>query len=110
MGIYGVMSYAVSQRTREIGIRMAMGVQARDVLKLVTGESAKLIGIGLVLGLIIAFITARLITGMLYQVSAADPLTYLLVAALLAVVALLACYIPARRAAKTDPMIALRYE
>jgi putative ABC transport system permease protein len=110
VGIYGVMSYAVSQRAREIGIRMAMGAQARDVLKLVTGEGAKLVGIGLGLGLIISFVAARLMTGLLYQVGAADPLTYLLVAALLAAVAMLACYIPARRATKVDPMMALRTE
>ncbi|MCI0389836.1 MAG: ABC transporter permease [Acidobacteria bacterium] len=110
VGIYGVMSYAVSQRTREIGIRMAMGAQARDVLRLVTGEGAKLVGIGLGLGLFISFIAARLMTNLLYQVGAADPLTYLFVAALMAAVALLACYIPARRATKVDPMMALRTE
>jgi putative ABC transport system permease protein len=87
-----------------------MGAQARDVLKLVTGEGAKLVGIGLGLGLIISFVAARLMTGLLYQVGAADPLTYLLVAALLAAVAMLACYIPARRATKVDPMMALRTE
>jgi putative ABC transport system permease protein len=80
------------------------------VLKLVIGQGAKLIGIGLGTGLVIAFIAARLITSLLYQVSSADPLTYLLVAVLLAVVALLACYIPARRAMKVDPMTALRTE
>jgi len=110
IGIYGVMSYAVSQRTREIGVRMAMGARPLDVLKLVIGQGAKLIAIGLGAGLVIAFIASRLITSLLYQVSSADPLTYLLVAALLAVVALLACYIPARRAMKVDPMTALRTE
>jgi putative ABC transport system permease protein len=104
------MSYAVSQRTREIGVRMAMGARPLDVLKLVIGQGAKLIAIGLGAGLVIAFIASRLITSLLYQVSSADPLTYLLVAALLAVVALLACYIPARRAMKVDPMTALRTE
>jgi FtsX-like permease family protein/MacB-like protein len=110
IGIYGVMSYAVNQRAREIGIRLAMGAQSRDVLKLVIGQGAKLVGIGLGLGLVIAFIASRLMTGLLYQVSAADPLTYMFVVALLSAVALLACYVPARRAAKTDPMNALRAE
>jgi putative ABC transport system permease protein len=110
IGIYGVMSYAVSQRTREIGVRMAMGARPFDVLKLVLGQGAKLIGIGLGTGSVIAFIAARLIISLLYQVSSADPLVYLCVAALLAAVALLACYIPARRAMKVDPMTALRGE
>jgi putative ABC transport system permease protein len=110
VGIYGMMSYSVGQRTREIGVRMAMGASPRDVLKLVIGQGAKLIGIGLGAGLVIAFISARLITGLLYQVSSVDPLTYLFVAGLLAAVALLACYIPARRAMKVDPMTALRAE
>jgi putative ABC transport system permease protein len=110
IGIYGVMSYAVSQRTREIGIRLAMGAQPGDVLRLVVGQGAKLIAIGLGLGLIAAFVAARLITGLLYQVSAVDPITYLLVPLLLAAVALMACYIPARRATKVDPIIALRVE
>jgi putative ABC transport system permease protein len=104
------MSYTVSQRTREIGVRMAMGASPLDVLKLVISQGARLIGIGLGVGLAIAFIAARLITSLLYQVSSVDPLTYLFVAALLAVVALLACYIPARRAMKVDPMTALRTE
>jgi putative ABC transport system permease protein len=110
VGIYGVMSYAVRQRTREIGIRMAMGAQGRDVLKLVITQGMKLIGIGLGLGLAVALIAARLMTGFLYQVGAADPVTYLFVAALLTAVALLACYIPARRAMKVEPMTALRVE
>jgi putative ABC transport system permease protein len=110
VGIYGVMSYAVGQRTREIGVRMAMGASPLDVLKLVISQGARLIGIGLGVGLVIAFIAARLITSLLYQVSSIDPLTYLFVSALLAVVALLACYIPARRAMKVDPMTALRTE
>jgi putative ABC transport system permease protein len=110
VGIYGVMSYAVRQRTREIGIRMAMGAQGRDVLKLVITQGMKLIGIGLGLGLAVALIAARLMTGFLYQVGAADPVTYLFVAALLTAVALLACYIPARRAMKVEPMTALRIE
>jgi putative ABC transport system permease protein len=110
IGIYGVMSYAVSQRAREIGIRLAMGAQPGDVLRLVIGQGAKLIAIGLALGLVAAFVAARLMTGLLYQVSAVDPLTYLLVSSLLAAVALVSCYIPARRSMKVDPIIALRVE
>jgi putative ABC transport system permease protein len=108
IGIYGVMSYAVSQRTREIGIRLAMGAQRGDVLRLVLGQGARLIATGLGLGLLAAFVVARVITGLLYQVSAVDPLIYLLVVAVLGAVALVACYIPARRAMKVDPMVALR--
>lgn len=110
IGIYGVMSYAVSQRTREIGIRLAMGAQTRDVLKLVIGQGAKLIGIGLGLGLLVSLAGARLIASLLYQVSAFDALIYLFVLMVLGAVALVACWIPARRATKVDPMIALRQE
>jgi putative ABC transport system permease protein len=110
VGIYGVMSYVVSQRAREIGVRMAMGARPRDVLKLVIGQGAKLIAAGLGAGLIVAFVAGRIINNLLYQVSATDPLTYLLVPLLLAAVALAACYIPARRAMKVDPMTALRVE
>jgi putative ABC transport system permease protein len=110
VGIYGVMSYAVSQRTREIGVRMAIGASSRDVLKLVIGQGAKMIAAGLGAGLIVALIAARIINSLLYQVSATDPLTYLVVSLLLAGVALVACYIPARRAMKVDPMTALRAE
>jgi putative ABC transport system permease protein len=105
-----VMSYVVSQRTREIGVRMAMGARPRDVLKLVIGQGAKLIAAGLSAGLIVALIASRIINSLLYQVSATDPLTYLVVLLLLASVALAACYIPARRATKIDPMTALRAE
>jgi putative ABC transport system permease protein len=110
VGIYGVMSYMVSQRTREIGVRMAMGARPRDVLKLVIGQGAKLIAAGLGAGLIVAFIAGRIISSLLYQVNATDPLTYLVVPLLLASVALVAIYIPARRAMKVDPMTALRTE
>jgi putative ABC transport system permease protein len=104
------MSYMVSQRTREIGVRMAMGARPRDVLKLVIGQGAKLIAFGLGASLIVALIASRIINSLLYQVSATDPLTYLVVPLLLAAVALVACYIPARRAMKVDPMTALRVE
>jgi putative ABC transport system permease protein len=110
VGVFGVMSYTVSQRTREIGVRVAMGARPRDVLTLVIGDGAKLIAAGLGAGLIVSLVAARIIDNLLYQVSATDPLTYLAVVILLAAVALVACYIPARRAMKVDPMTALRAE
>jgi len=108
VGIYGVMSYSVSQRTREIGVRMALGAQAGDVLKLVLGQGFRLIGLGLVVGCVAAISLAQLMRAMFFGVSATDPVIFVGVALLLIVVALLACWIPARRAAKVDPMIALR--
>jgi predicted permease len=110
IGIYGVISFFVGQRTREIGIRIAMGAQRRDVLKLVVSEGLSLTLAGIASGLISAFVLTRFLATLLYGVSATDPLDFAAVAALFAFVALAACYIPARRAMRVDPLVALRYE
>jgi predicted permease len=110
IGIYGVVSYAVGQRTREIGLRMALGAQRVQILQLVLSGGGRLALLGVGCGVAAALGLSRLMAGMLYQVRVTDPLTYLLVAALLMLVALLACYLPARRATRVDPMVALRDE
>jgi len=110
VGIYGVIAYGVSQRTHEIGLRMALGAQARDVMKMVVRQGMTLAMIGVAAGLIASYALTRLMKTLLFGVSATDPLTFIVIALSLGLIALLACWIPARRAAKVDPMIALRCE
>ncbi len=110
IGLYGVMSYSVAQRTKEIGVRMALGARRPDVLALVVKRGMLLVGIGIVAGVVLALAMARLISGLLFGITATDPLTFIGVAALLGLVAFVANYIPAHRAASVDPMEALRYE
>jgi putative ABC transport system permease protein len=110
VGIYGVMAYSVTQRTHEIGIRVALGAQSSQVIKLIIGRGMSLVLVGVMIGLAGALWLTRVMTSLLYGVSATDPTTFAVVAALLVAVALMASYIPARRATKIDPMVSLRCE
>ena len=110
LGLYGVIAYSVGQRKGEIGLRMALGAGPRDILRLVIGEGAWLVGAGLALGAAGGWVLTRLLEANLYGVSSADPATFMAVAVLLCSVALLACFVPARRASRIEPMAALRSE
>jgi putative ABC transport system permease protein len=110
VGVYAVMSYSVTQRTHEIGVRMAMGAERRDVIKLILKEGLLLVVIGMSIGLAGALALTRIVASLLFGVSPNDVITFALIALLLILIALLACYIPARRATRIEPMVALRYE
>jgi len=110
VGIYGVISYIASQRTHEIGIRMALGAKQRDVLQMMLSQAGRMALLGVGIGVLAAFGLMRLMSSVLFGVSAHDPITFSAVGLLLMLVALTACYVPARRASSVDPMVALRYE
>ena len=110
IGLYGVMGYAVSQRTREIGVRMALGARQRDVISMVVGQGMRIVLIGLAVGMIGAVGLSRLLQGFLFEIKPTDPTTFMGVSLILLLVALLACWLPARRASRVNPMVALRTE
>jgi len=108
VGIYSIISFSVSERTREIGIRMALGAKQRNVLTMVLGQGMRVAACGILVGLIVALALTSLLKALLFEVSAQDPTTFVLVAIMLSLVALVACYLPARRATRVDPLVALR--
>ncbi len=110
VGLFGLMSYSVARRTNEIGIRMALGAQARDVLGLVMGESMRLVAAGIVIGLVVAIAAGRLVASLLFGLAATDAMTILVATLVMLVVAATAGYLPARRASRVDPLVALHYE
>jgi putative ABC transport system permease protein len=110
VGLYGVMSYTVSQRTHEVGIRLALGAQRRDILRLIAHQGFRLVGYGLILGIAGGVAVSRVLSALLFGLSPLDPISYISVSLFLAVVAAVAMYVPARRATKVDPIVALRYE
>jgi putative ABC transport system permease protein len=110
VGLYSVMAYVVSQRTREVGIRMALGANRGDVMKMITRQGMRLATIGVVIGMLLSLALAQVLSSLLIGVSGYDVTIFILVPVLLSVVALVACYLPARRATKVDPLVALRYE
>jgi putative ABC transport system permease protein len=110
IGLYGVMAFGVAQRTREIGIRLALGAQRSDILRLVVGTGARLVGVGIAVGLGVALLVTRFLSDLLFDVASYDPVVFSSVVVLLGATSLLASYLPARRASRVDPMVALRYE
>jgi putative ABC transport system permease protein len=110
VGLYGVLAYSAARRTREIGIRMALGAQIADVMRLVVGQGLLLLAVGSIIGVTIALASARVLRAYLFGVTSTDPITFAAVAILLGAVSLVACWLPARRAARVDPMAALRHE
>jgi len=110
IGLYGVLAYSVARRTREIGIRMALGAQIADVIRLILNQGLVLVAVGGVIGMAVALATGRVLRAFLFGVSSSDPLTFVAVTVLLAAVALLACWLPARRATRINPTESLRYE
>jgi ABC-type antimicrobial peptide transport system permease subunit len=110
IGVYGVLSHVVGQRTQEIGIRMALGAKRKSVVLMVVSQAGKMVVLGVIVGLLASLGFSRPIASMLFRVSSSDPLTFVSVALILSAVALVACYLPARRASRVDPVVALRYE
>ena len=110
VGIYGVMSYSVAQQTHEIGIRMALGAQRSDILRMTVKQGLRLVGLGLIIGLAAAFTLTRVMASLLFGISATDPITFITISIVLLAVAMLASYIPSVRAMRVDPMVALRYQ